>query len=146
MQDISQTYSQYPYLRILVTITLSNSITFITQIISLVDYKHYLLVAGSNTSSNVWVFGAQVIQAFSGEVISPYRSTPTSTNFRDWRDQTSVIFGVCLELTLLLKNSWRYSWRIIPLLLEIIPSGWSTIQGKIYVGRASYCVKIGEGG
>ena len=109
MEAIRQKYSQYPYLRILVTITLSTSITFITQIISLVDYKHYLLVAGSNTSSDVWVFGAQVVQAFSGEVISPYRSTPTSTNFRDRREQTSVIFGVCLELTLLLKNSWRYS-------------------------------------
>ena len=91
-EAISQQYSHYPDLSSLATIILTNSITFITNIIYWVDYTHNIIVDGGNTYYNVWVFITQVIQSFFEEVIDPYMSTTIGTNFRSQIEQTSFIF------------------------------------------------------
>ena len=110
----------------LATIILTTSITFLAQIISWVYATHDIIVAGVNTSSDVYVSITQSSAFDSKRGLIPIGQLPPLQTSETVESRTQSYFGKCLVPTLLQTNYNKSSWKITILWLGHMKSGWST--------------------
>ncbi len=92
---ISLKYRKFPELRILAERILTTAVSFVTSFVVWIDASYDLMVAGGNTSADVWNLTSKVMRAVFDEGLGPCRVTPTGTSFEDGLEQTAVmLWGV----------------------------------------------------